>query len=100
MAQAPEAAQALLTQACQQAVARFGADAVIVGGAGLAGMAARIQREVPVPVIDSVSAGVHYALNGPPAMLPTRRPFDFQWAGVSDELMALGARAPQPLIPA
>jgi allantoin racemase len=34
---------------------------VILGGAGLAGMAAHIQHAVPVPVIDSVLAGARQA---------------------------------------
>ena len=90
MARAPEAAQALLTLACQQAVAQFGAHAVIVGGAGLAGMAARIQPAVDVPLIDSVAAGVQHALQGSPASAPTNRRFDFNWQGVSADLAALG----------
>ena len=94
MAKNPVAAQALLAQACTEASSRFGAHAVILGGAGLAGMAALIQPDVAVPLIDSVSAGVNHALNGPPAILTTRRPFDFRWAGVSSELMALGAPTP------
>ena len=98
MAQAPEAAQALLTQACQQAVLRFGADVVIVGGAGLAGMAARIQPDVNVPLIDSVAAGIQLILTRPTAASPhstgsaeqAPHRFDFSWSGVSDELAALG----------
>ena len=58
----PLAAHALLTGACQDAVRQWGAQAVILGGAGLAGMAAHIQPHVSVPVIDSVIAGTHWAL--------------------------------------
>jgi Asp/Glu/hydantoin racemase len=58
----PEGARALLAQACRDAVERFGADAVIVGGAGLAGMAAQLQPDVRVPLIDSVGAGARWAL--------------------------------------
>ena len=93
MARAPEAAQALLTLACQQAVAQFGAQAVIVGGAGLAGIATRIQPAVDVPLIDSVAAGVQHALHGSQATTPTNRRFDFRWQGVSDKLAALGTPA-------
>jgi allantoin racemase len=34
----------------------------VLGGAGLAGLAAQIQPLVNVPVIDSVSAGVRHAM--------------------------------------
>jgi allantoin racemase len=61
LAQDPIGAQALLAKACRQAAKDFGANAVILGGAGLAGMAARVQAEVDVPVIDSVVAGVRHA---------------------------------------
>jgi allantoin racemase len=58
----PAGAQALLADACREAAARFGAQAVIVGGAGLAGMAAALQGQVDVPLIDSVAAGTRHAL--------------------------------------
>ena len=38
----PAGARALLAEACREAAARFEAQAVILGGAGLAGMAADI----------------------------------------------------------
>ena len=40
----PEGARRLLARACREAAERFGAQAVILGGAGLAGMAADIAR--------------------------------------------------------
>jgi allantoin racemase len=61
LAKDPVAAQALLAKACRQAAQDFGASTIILGGAGLAGMAARVQAEVDVPVIDSVVAGVRHA---------------------------------------
>jgi Asp/Glu/hydantoin racemase len=51
----PDAALRLLTDACREAAT--GADCVILGGAGLAGMAAQIAPALPVPLIDSVIAG-------------------------------------------
>lgn len=57
----PTAATDLLAKACQQAAQDFKADAIILGGAGLAGMAAQVQAKVGVPVIDSVVAGVSHA---------------------------------------
>jgi allantoin racemase len=58
----PAAARALLAQACREAVGRFDAKAVIVGGAGLAGMAAALQPQVDIPLIDSVAAGARAIL--------------------------------------
>ncbi len=97
LARDPVAAQTLLTTACQAAVQRFSAQAVILGGAGLAGMAARIAPAVDVPVIDSVEAGVRHALSiakaprvcaSPRATQPV---FDFAWTNMSPALTALGA---------
>ena len=51
----PEAAVVLLRDVCRDSA--VGADAVILGGAGLAGMAARIAPTLDVPLVDSVSAG-------------------------------------------
>ncbi len=62
LAQDPVAARALLADACLQAVKDFNVQAVILGGAGLAGMAAQVQAQVGEPVIDSVLAGVRHAL--------------------------------------
>ena len=87
----PLAAQVLLARACDEAVARWGVQSVILGGAGLAGMAAAIQSRVTVPVIDSVLAGVAHALRQVPAQTPpTSKLFDFAWSGVSEELAATG----------
>ncbi len=62
LAKDPVAARALLAQACQQTTREFKAQAIILGGAGLAGMAAAIQSQVDVPVIDSVLTGTRQAL--------------------------------------
>lgn len=58
----PAAAHALLAQACVEAARKWGAQAVVLGGAGLAGMAAQIQGQVGVPLIDSVAAGARQSL--------------------------------------
>ena len=86
----PAAARVLLAQACQDAAQQFGVQAVILGGAGLAGMAAAIQPQVGVPVIDSVLAGVRYALNTSSTHPGATGRFDVAWQGVSPELMRLG----------
>ena len=87
----PVAAQALLSGACRDAMQRWEVQAVILGGAGLAGIAAKIQPAVPVPVIDSLLAGVEHALRQGQASRPQALPlFDFAWTGVSADLAATG----------
>lgn len=56
-----DAAMASLRAAVDEAVERYAAKAVIIGGAGLAGLAARLQPDAPVPLIDSVLAGARRA---------------------------------------
>ena len=91
----PAAAQRLLARASRDAVHQLGdVQAVILGGAGLAGMAAAVQPDVPVPVIDSVTAGVHWALRSHAA--PPARPspgFDSPWVGLSAEMQSLAPGA-------
>ncbi|HEV7266064.1 MAG TPA: aspartate/glutamate racemase family protein [Falsiroseomonas sp.] len=62
IARDPEGALALLAEACTASAAQDRAEAVILGGAGLAGLAARLEGRVPVPVICSVEAGVRAAI--------------------------------------
>lgn len=61
VAAAPDAALAPLAEMVAACVRNDGADAVILGGAGLAGMARRLAVTCPVPLIDSVAAGLCYA---------------------------------------
>lgn len=86
----PAAARQLLSQACQDAVRQMDVQAVILGGAGLAGMAAAIQPQLNVPVIDSVLAGARWSLraNVPPGR--AQAGFDVPWEGLSSELRSLG----------
>jgi allantoin racemase len=87
----PEAARALLAQACRDAVRQLGAQAVILGGAGLAGMAAQIQPGLGVPLVDSVLAGARWALRSHAYPAPRAAAgFDIRWENVSPELSALG----------
>jgi Asp/Glu/hydantoin racemase len=58
----PAWARSMLTAACREAARDFRADSIVLGGAGLAGMAAALQPDVDVPVIDSVLAGAEAAL--------------------------------------
>jgi Asp/Glu/hydantoin racemase len=79
IARDPEGALALLAAACTASAEQDGAGAVILGGAGLAGMAARLAGRVPVPVICSVEAGVREAiaaLGGKPAGLVPHGPVE------------------------
>lgn len=57
----PAQSLAMLADACRACVTDHGADSVILGGAGLAGLARQIADRVPVPVIDSVEAVVRAA---------------------------------------
>jgi Asp/Glu/hydantoin racemase len=89
----PHRAMTLLADACKACVAEDGAQAVILGGAGLAGLAERIQSEVSVPVIDSVLAGgraVRAALAAPRAA--GARAAQAPSAGLSQALADLLAR--------
>jgi allantoin racemase len=93
----PAGAQALLGEACLEAAARFEAQAVILGGAGLAGIAAAIAPRLPVPLIDSVSAGARWAMEaGRAPATPRADGIDAAWQGVSWELEALARRHPHP----
>ena len=58
----PDAALGGLAAACRACAEADGAEAVILGGAALAGLAARIQPTVPVPVLCSVEAGTRTVL--------------------------------------
>ncbi len=87
----PPAARALLAQACRDVARQMKVQAVILGGAGLAGMAAAIQSQVEVPVIDSVIAGANWALRREAAPIErSRAGFDVAWENLSPELAALG----------
>ena len=45
----------------RQAVAEDGADVVILAGAPLAGLARELEGQIPVPVVDGISAGIRMA---------------------------------------
>ena len=55
--EAPDKAIGLLAAECRAARERDGAASVILGGAGLAGLAARVAAESGVAVLDSIEAG-------------------------------------------
>jgi allantoin racemase len=60
IARDPKAAMALLAKGCN-ACAADGADVVILGGAGLAGLAAKLKAQVDVPLLDGVACAISMA---------------------------------------
>lgn len=61
IARDPAGSFKMLADACNACVREHGAGSVILGGAGLAGIAAQIADRVPVPLIDGVAAAVKAA---------------------------------------
>jgi allantoin racemase len=61
IARDPDSALASLAETCRDCVTLDGAEAVVLGGAGLAGLAARLAPLVPVPVLCSVETGIRAA---------------------------------------
>lgn len=57
----PTAGQALLRGACDEALTRPGVQAIVIGGAALADLAAPLAAQVPVPLVDNVRVGLHAA---------------------------------------
>ncbi len=92
IAQDPDAALADLTRACLACAQQDRADVVILGGAALAGLAERIQPDVPIPLICSVAAGAHAALAAAGRPQQTAQPPVTETIGLSAELAALLAR--------
>jgi allantoin racemase len=95
----PDGAMAALHGAVDQAIRRYAAKAVIIGGAGLAGLAARLQPHAPVSLIDSVLVGVRRAGElakentlGQPVWAPVREPLATQ--GLSEDLKRLLSQTP------
>ena len=93
----PDGAVSLLVSACRQMLDAAALDAIVVGGAGLAGLAARMQPLVPVPLICSVQAGARQAWarmasdrSSAPVLPDTRA----GWTGISPALDALLSRQP------
>ncbi len=74
----PEGSLAALAAACRDCAEGDGAEAVILGGAALAGLAPRLQPHVPVPVLCSVEAGIRASLAaaGAPSPHPAPAPMD------------------------
>ena len=90
----PQWATEVMVEACLEALKRHEVQALILGGAGLAGLAELVQPHIPVPVIDSVLAGTRQSL----ARL-TRKParddngFLCNWRGVGPGMEKLSLAA-------
>ena len=61
IARNPKAAMALLAKGCTACVREDGADVVILGGAGLAGLAAKLKDAVDAPLLDGVACAISMA---------------------------------------
>ncbi len=82
----PDMALRCLSEACHKA-AQPGVKTLILGGAGLAGYAARLQAASPLPLIDSAQAGFEVLLEGlapPPARADEG--FHAQWQHMAPSL--------------
>ncbi len=62
---APDAAEQMLIGACTAVLRRQAVDAIVLGGAGLAGLAQKLQPHIPVPLIDSVTAAARQVWSAP-----------------------------------
>jgi allantoin racemase len=85
----PEAALAQLATACTACATEDGADVVILGGAALAGLAARIQPSVPIPVLCAVEAGTRAAVAASRAKLRAASPPALDSVGLGPDLARL-----------
>jgi allantoin racemase len=99
IAEDPERALGVLAQAVRDTHAA-GADTVILGGAGLAGLVRRIASQVPCPLICSVEAGTRavLALTAPPRVL-AHRPAPIESIGLAPALARRLATSDEPPLP-
>jgi len=89
IARDPEAALAELAAACTACAVEDRADVVILGGAALAGLAARIQPSVPIPVLCSVEAGTRAAIAAAGSNRRVTSPHALDSIGLSPDLAVL-----------
>ncbi len=84
----PEAKDAIVLEACLR-LRSEGAEAIVICGAAIVGMAARLESRVPVPVFDGLEA-VHACISGGEACgsAPRQRPLSDS-VGLSPELTRL-----------
>jgi allantoin racemase len=89
IARDPDRALALLAAACDACVGDDGAEAVILGGVGLIGLAERLQPSRRYPVICSVMAGLRAVSAAQSAERTQRQTPPVESVGLSDELGGL-----------
>ncbi len=87
VARDPDVGLSVLVQACHDSVELDGAEVVVLGGAGLAGLAPRLEGRVPVPVLCSVSVGIRAVLSATSTAAPA--PVPVETSGLSPELSRL-----------
>lgn len=98
IARDPEAALEALAEEARAAVQGDRAEVVVLGGAGLAGLAPRLAPMLPVPVLDSLACGVRVALAlaslglRPRAAQPAEDPSAFAGLGAALSAVLAGAR--------
>ena len=89
----PEGSIAMLADGCRTAVKRFGADVVVLGGAGLAPIAPRVAEMLDFPVVDGLAAAITAAeaavLSSDPSAFPDRLTDPLPVVGLTPELDAL-----------
>jgi allantoin racemase len=93
----PEGSREALMQQCVAAAREDGAEAILLGGAGLVGMAPRLAAGLPVPVYDSFEVSLAVAVaevrartTGPPsAAAPTASAAATETSGLGARLAAL-----------
>ena len=86
IAENPDAALAQLADACTACATQDGAEIVILGGAALAGIAERIQPNVPVPLLCSVAIGTRAAIAAATAPFRRETPPAINSVGLSSDL--------------
>ena len=89
----PDGSRALLARECR-AAAQGGADVVILGGAGLVGIAEQIAKDVPVPLVDSLAAAVTIAQESAAACAPHDLAAPVESVGLGEKLAAMLAGRP------
>lgn len=94
IAEDPDGSLEKLLAECNAAADEDGAQEVILGGAGLAGLAEKIQSRCRIPIRDSVLVGTQVALERMRNFIPSPKPGEhrFQTVGLSPELTGLMAR--------
>jgi allantoin racemase len=86
----PALAMQHLRTACRAATAQPRLRAIVIGGAGLAGYAARLQGEFDLPLIDSAAAGLRVLLEGSgPKPMRASDGFHADWTHIAPAMRQL-----------